>query len=349
MCSGRCHWSSRRVWTLLSGLVVASLLGCAGGGGSDLWDIWGTPYSITRTGGSTSGPGSTGRVPGSGSGSGSTAVEPCAETQARKFVTISMRNYATDYIHYFLVLIAYVDDPATSEVEGAVCSTDVDLYTAAGYTLVAAGSTREFGNFCIVGPALYYFHRAGQFKGAGTTGLAAGIGPAQGTSPTYDGYFGANGHSMPVPDRILFHNPGTSVEARALKFSTSYSAPCSSISIGTIDPDCEQDAFYYVDENDLRAGPALPLDTPSGSSVRFPAQIQGTGCQCGVSNEPWAVLAPVGRTAATAQCNEYFRGGRIDFAFVRDDTEPPYPQLLWRVTDGSNSRVHDFDARARIP
>jgi hypothetical protein len=43
------------------------------------------------------------------------------------------------------------------------------------------------------------------------------------------------------------------------------------------------------------------------------------------------------------------RGGRIDYVFVRDDVDPPYPQLLWRVTDGNGSVAHNYDPDSSVP
>jgi hypothetical protein len=44
----------------------------------------------------------------------------------------------------------------------------------------------------------------------------------------------------------------------------------------------------------------------------------------------------------------FFRGGRIDYVFLREDTDPPFPQLVWRVTDSAGTRAQDFDPRANI-
>jgi hypothetical protein len=282
-----------------------------------------------------------------GDGSGST--DPCSESLSRKFVRISMRNMApSDYIHYFLVLIAYVNGEVYPD--GAVCSDDIDLYTSFGYFEISEGTAREFGNYCIVGPALLYFHESGQFQQAGGTGgaqLASAIAPAQGTSPTYDDFFSSAGAQVPVPDVILFHNPGTG-DGSSLKVSNSHPEPCAILEVGvSIDSDCDQDAFYYVDDFDMLSSGSTVLGF--GSARRVPSEIQGTGCECLGFDEPVQQLAASRVTASNAQCNEFFRGGRIDYVFLREDTNPPFPQLVWRVTDAAGAVAHDFDARADVP
>ncbi len=87
----------------------------------------------------------------------------------------------------------------------------------------------------------------------------------------------------------------------------------------------------------------------AGSGRRVPAEIQDTGCECQGINAAFQTLAPSTVSASQALCLEYFRGGRIDYAFVRNDTNPPFPQLVWRVSDANGARVHDFDPRANIP
>ncbi|MCK4342138.1 MAG: hypothetical protein KAY37_10500, partial [Phycisphaerae bacterium] len=327
---------------LVGGLVSS---GCAGGAGSSTLDFYGSPYYSTGPQESTAqGPGSSGRVPGGTLGGGSRVnVDPCQETPQRKQIRISMRNISSDYIHYFLVLVAYVN--SDTHPDGAVCPEDTSMYESAGYIYISEGDESPFGNECIEGPALYYFHEKGRFQGAGTTGLASAIAPAQGTSATYDAVFGPSGKQMPVPDIIWFHNPDTG-EGKHLKYSPGLSDACDPNVIEIAAGPCDQDSFYYVDSFDMKAG-----SNPGGGDpyVRFPSEIQGTGCLCGLGNDPWAALAPSGATAADKRCNEFFRGGRVDFVFLRDDTEPPYPQLVWRVTDSSNGLAHDFDERAEIP
>ncbi len=335
---------SARGW-LLAGLFTAAGLAVGCGLSSFPSSLFGSPFPAPQgSGGTTTGPGSTGTTPGSGTASNLGTVDPCDETQARKFIRVSMRNASPDYIHYFLVLVAAVN--STQYPTGSVCPNDIALYTSFGYSLVPAGSSRAFGNFCFEGPVLIYFHRAGQFRTAGGSALASAIGPAQGTAATYDAFFTSGGAQVPVPDLILFHNPGTTAEGRALKVALSLSNPCATGGTQIADPDCEQDSFYYVDENDQRAGSTV---IGTGAYVRVPSEIQGTGCQCGLSNNPWARLAPPGTNPRTqAQCDYFFRGGRVDFAFIRRDTEPPIPQLVWRVSDASGSRVHDFDPRSGV-
>ncbi len=274
-------------------------------------------------------------------------IDPCSESNSRKFIRISMRNLSIDsYIHYFLVLIAYVN--SETYPDGAVCPDDVNLYTSFGYQEVPEGSEQEFGNYCIVGPALLYFHEGGQFRRGGGTGgsqLASAIAPAQGTNATFDNFFGSGGAQVPVPDLIVFHNPGTG-EGAALKISWSDSSPCNETTELLVDSDCNQDAFYYVDEFDELAGSnALGI----GSGRRVPSETQGTGCECTGFQDPYQHLAPSGVAASNARCNEFLRGGLIEYTFVRVDTTPPFPQLLWRVTDQSGAEVHAPDSRANIP
>ena len=345
MRDSRRHWPLALAAMALFGVLAGvTLTGCAADG---QFQFSGTPFPLTgESSGGISGPTSASRSPGQGSSStANDFVDACEEPQARRSIRISMRNLSQDYIHYFMLMIAYVDEDGVGD--GAVCPDDVARYRQFGYRQVPSGSGIEFGNYCIVGPALYYFHQSGQFRRAGTQGLGSAIGPARGTSATYDGYFGANGASIPVPDVIMFHNPGTGAEGAALKVSTSASFPCDDnvVEVG-VDPDCRQDAFYYVDQQDVRAGSTV---LGAGSYVRVPSDIQGTGCECLGAQAAASELAPSGTTAATADCYQFLRGGRIDYVFVRDDQDPPYPQLLWRVTDSSGARAHDFDARADIP
>jgi len=331
----------------LSAAVAISLLYAAGcASNRALTAIGGTPFFFVPSG----------TVPPSGDGTGGESsffdsggranVDPCSEPNARKFIRISMRNLSPDsYIHYFLVLIAYVN--GETYPDGAVCPDDIDLYTASRYTEIPEGAEREFGNYCIEGPALLYFHDGGQFRRAGGVGgaqLASAIAPAQGTNATFDSFFTSGGTPVPVPNLILFHNPGTG-EGAALKISANDSAPCDIMIVGG-DPDCDQDAFYYVDDTDFITGSnALGI----GAGRRVPSEIQGTGCECTGFQDPFQSLAMSGTTATGAGCNEFLRGGLIEYVFVREDTSPPFPQLLWRVTDQSGAEVHDFDPRGNVP
>ncbi|MBK9120235.1 MAG: hypothetical protein IPM18_11630 [Phycisphaerales bacterium] len=325
--------------------LLPAMTGCTSGGANTL-DIF-SPLFPPASGGVIVGPVGTGRTPGSSVGTPSSGfVDPCDETQQRKFVRITMRNSSADFVHYFLAFVAFVN--SEEYPDGAVCPTDIALYTSFGYQSIPAGAVREFGNYCIVGPALLYFHRSGQFRGAGagsTSGLGSAIAPAQGATSTFDTFFNSAGATVPVPDLILFHNPGTTAGGQALKVSRSLTSPCSEAVVVAADPVCQQDAFYYVDDTDRVTGStALGV----GSGRRVPSEIQGTGCECLGLSVPAQVLAPSGRTAITAQCNEFFRGGRIEYVFLREDLDPPYPQLVWRVTDSSGARAHDFDPRSGV-
>ncbi|RMF79865.1 MAG: hypothetical protein D6744_08740 [Planctomycetota bacterium] len=270
-------------------------------------------------------------------------LDPCEEPNARKFVTISMRNLAPDHIHYFLALIAFVN---TDTQNGAVCPDDIELYTDFGYTFVPENSTREFGDYCFEGPVLIYFHENGNFRsgtGFGANAFASAIPPAQGSNPSFDAFFTSAGARVPVPDQILFHNPGTG-EGAALQIAQLTGSPCTSVVVPNTNQ-CSLDAFYYVDESDLLTGSTA---LGAGSARRVPNEIQGTGCTVGFQ-EAFARLAPSGTTALTAQENEFLRGGRIEFTFIREDLNPPIPQLLWRVTDAGGGIVHEPDPRAEIP
>ena len=328
-------------------LVAVALAGCAGSGGSrGPFELICTPFGTTGGSTTTTGPGSSVSTSGSVRAGARASVNPCSESQTRKFVRISMRNLAPDYVHYFLILVAYVN--GTTYPNGAVCPSDIALYTQLGYNVqVAEGQQLAYGNYCIKGPALIYFYRGGQFQGAGAQGLASAIAPAQGTTATYDSFFGPSGQQVPVPDWIIFHNPGIGDGAR-LKVSFNAQDPCaSSGSVGTLGtPNCQQDAFYYVDETDVRSGSTV---LGAGSFRRVPDEIQGTGCTCGFGNSvAYQQLAPSGATAASALCNEFLRAGRIDYVFLRDDTDPPFPQLVWRVTDAGGGPAQSFDPRAGI-
>lgn len=342
----------------LLGLVgVFGLAGCGSGGSG--WEFIGSPFYYSPTGTTPTGPSSTGQTTGGRLGqSDRTPVDPCSEPQTRKFLTISMRNLCLDYVHYFFVAIAFVDvdetDPNASIPffenvafpNGAVCPSDVPLYTQFGYLEIPAGTAAAFGDYCVGGPALIYFHRSGQFRrsaGSGGTGLGSAIAPAQGTSPTYDEFFTSAGAQIPVPDLIIFHNPGTG-DGYNLKISIPTVAPCDFLTnVGA--QVCLRDGWYYVSEDDVMAGStALGV----GSGRRVPAEIQGTGCQCTGLAEAWQILAPSRVTALGARCNEFLRGGRISYVFLRQDDTPPFPQLVWQVTDASGARVHEFDARSEL-
>jgi len=339
-------WQVLAILTVACGLVVS--LAATGCGGANAFQyLLGNPYSFVGSTGTTTGPGSTGRTPGTTGGTSSGGfTDPCDEPQSRKFVHISMRNLSSDYIHYFLVLIAHVAGPEYPD--GAVCADDTALYTSFGYVSIPAGSSQPFGNYCITGPALYYFHRNGRFQAAGgVTGqnLGSAIAPAQGATPTYDTFFTSAGATVPVPDIILFHNPGGG-SGQALKISRNTTDPCATQVVVTGDSNCLQDAFYYVDDTDLIAGStALGV----GSGRRVPSDIQGTGCECLGVTTAYQSLAPGSQSSQNnPPCNLFFRGGRIDYIFVREDTNPPYPQLLWRVTDSAGVRAQDFDSRGNI-
>ncbi|MBW7906533.1 MAG: hypothetical protein LC135_16140 [Phycisphaerae bacterium] len=329
------------VLTFSAGALIA--LGCIGGfNGTSAF--LGLPFpNIVGSEPNSGGSGGSGGGGGFFGGGSQGAVAPCEEALKRKFVTLTLRNQSRDdYIHYFMLLIAFVD---TDTQSGAVCSDDIPIYTNFGYTQIPEGGFVEFGNFCVVGPALIYFHQGGRFREVGGE-LASAIGPAQGTSGTFDNRFGSNGLQVPVPNLIAFHNPGTTPESLNLRVSRPLPDPCFATDIGGgVSPPCQQDGFYYVDENDNFIG-SSQLGT--GSGRRVPSEFQGTGCQClGFSQGYWT-LAPSGTTAANAQCNQFLRGGRIEFVFIRDDRDPPIPQLVWRVTDDSGSLVHDFDARTGV-
>lgn len=330
---------------LLAGMLSAT--GCGAGGGA--FGFLGSPFQTLNPDvdldglGSTPGGATGGNNGGGGLATGSrTFVDPCTLAMNRKLIRISMRNDSPDFIHYFVVMVATINAGA-NEGSGDVCPDDVDLYTSFGYSTVADGAFQELGNLCIQGPALIYFHRAGQFRAAGGNTLASGIMPAQGSAGTFDSFFTSSGAQLPVPSLIMFMNPGTG-EGAALDISENLLSPCSSITV-TGAPLCQQDAFYYVDDLDQIAGStALGI----GSGRRVPAEIQGTGCSCLGTNDGFQELAPNGVTAATANCNEYTRGGFIQYVFIRDDQNPPIPQLVWQVRDASGALVQEFDPRTNV-
>lgn len=334
------------VFAAAAGAAVLGASGCGGFFGPA--SVFGFPFLLNPNaggGGDDGGSGGSGGGGGGGGGlnTGSRAfVDPCTESMNRKFVRISMRNQSEDFVHYFLVMTATINAGA-NEGSGVVCPDDVPLYTSFGYNEVADGAFEEFGNLCVQGPALIYFHRAGQFRAGGGATLASAIGPAQGTSPTFDSFFSSSGVQVPIPEQIVFQNPGTG-EGAQLAISRPNLSPCSDLTLAG-DPPCQQDAFYYVDEFDLISGStAIGL----GSGRRVSAEVQGTGCQCLGINDPAQILAPSGVTASTARCNEFLRGGQINFVFLRDDQNPSFPQLVWRVTDSGGAVVQEFDSRATI-
>jgi hypothetical protein len=225
--------------------------------------------------------------------------------------------------------------------DGAVCANDAALYTSAGYSQLSAGQQQAFGDYCVTGPAYVYYHENGQFQGSGGR-LASAIAPAQGNLPTYDVFFSSVGAQLPIPDLILFHNPGTG-EGAALKISRPRTSPCvTDITGSQADPICVRDSFYYVGQDDIMSG---SRQLGSGSGRRVPNDIQGTGCECNPLSGAYQRLAPSRVNAAAAMCDEFLRGGRIDYAFYRIDDTPVPPQLVWRVTDASGSMAHDYDTR----
>lgn len=336
---------------LIGAAVFAGLIGaggCASGGSG--FEFLGSPFLTlgprTAAGGDgTLGPSRGGGTAGGSGGLGTgsrTFVDPCTLPQSRKIVRISLRNQSEDFVHYFLVLVARINS-GNNEGDGGVCPDDIDFYTSFGYTEVPDGDFQEFGSVCIEGPSLVYFHRGGQFRAGGGVNLASAISPAQGSNPTFDPFFSSGGVQVPVPDQIIFHNPGSG-EGAQLKISENILSPCSLITTAG-DPLCQQDAFYYVDESDLITG---TTQLGIGSGRRAASEIQGTGCQCLGLNDISQALAPANVTANTARCNEFLRGGTIQYVFVREDQTPAFPQLVWRVTDATGALVQDFDERANI-
>ncbi len=335
-----------RRWTRgclgISALAIAAAAGCGTGSlsalGIPFFPLFGTD---TVTGGGTgSGTGGSGAF----GGGGRAELDPCEEPFTRKFVNISMQNANPDtFVHYFFVAIAFVDIGAG----GAVCEEDIALYTSNGYTQVAEGDFSEFGGFCVPGPALIYYHLNGQFQqGTGSDSLGSAIAPAQGSgSPTFDGIFSSAGLDLPVPDLIAFYNPGTGGGA-ALRVSQDNPTPCDAVAVGGFDSECQQDSFYYVDESDFLTGSE---SLGVGSGRRVANDVQGTSCECTGAQSLFQVLAPSGTDADSANCDEFARGGRIEYVFIRQDETPPFPQLLWRVTDDSGSVWQDFDTRADLP
>jgi hypothetical protein len=333
--------------SIASGLAWA--IGCVGGSafllGSPLRD---GPFGSGTDGGTgTGGGGGTGVL---GGGAGGVPLDPCDETLNRKFIRISMRNHnPDDFIHYFVGFIAFVN--GDTYPNGAVCADDIELYTSFGYQQVPEGQLIAFGSYCIQGPALLYFHKNGQFRnaGSGNASLASAIAPAQGSgTPTFDNFFTSSGAQVPVPNVILFHNPGGSAGA-PLRVSRGDPAPCAGGFVINPAGDCAEDSFYYVDDQDLPSGSAA---LGSGSSRRVPSEIQGSGCQCPtaiqVSQAEQALIPPT-TAIRNRSCNGFARGGRIEYAFIRDDRNPPVPQLLWKVSDSSGSVIQDFDPSVDLP
>lgn len=358
----RMSWiGPRRPALLLGGVLLAAttglaLLGC--GGGASLFNLYGGLFDevggASGSSGATVGIGSGGSgISSGGSGNDRTPVNPCNLNESSKYVRISMRNQnELDYIHYFVIFVAYVyeanvgDSEGVRGVYGAVCPDDKQLYRSNGYELeVADGEDLVIGNYCIEGPAMVQFYENGRFRRTSGSGneLASAIAPASGSVPTYDLDFSTVGARIPVPNIILWHNPGTG-EGAALKFSENARDACRDPNDASADPDCFQDAFYYVNENDQPSGSPI---LGSNSYRRVPSEIQGTLCRSGLSRASQN-LAPANITGEFARDYEFFRGGRIDYVFIRQDLEPPIPQLLWKVTDSRGGVAHTFDPRADI-
>lgn len=329
--------------SVAAGLVAAWSLGCSGGDATMALLASGLFGQLNiATGGTDPNRGELGEA-GALGGGGRTTGDACDESLDRKFVTISMRSLVEeDHVHYFLVLVAFVQ--GETYPGGAVCPDDVSTYTRFGYREIPEGGAQAFGNFCIEGPALVYYHRQGRFRSAGGT-LESAIAPARGSDASFDGFFTSAGARVPVPDLIIFHNPGTG-EGGGLLVSRHATDPCGEELTSGVAGPCTQDAFYYVSDEDIMTG-SNALGT--GSGRRVPSEMQNTGCGCGGFTLPWSQLAPTGASASDAECHEFLRGGRIEFAFIRRDEDPPIPQLVWRVTDSNGQVAHDFDRRVNIP
>lgn len=317
--------------------LFVGLYGCSGG--SDTLLIGRSLFSDfvgTGSGGGSGGGGGGGGVGGVTDCTPRGDIDPCSEPTGRKFVTISMQNLDTDdFVHYFFIAVAFQrDDTADPTVDplhafGGVCPTDSALYTQNGYTFFdsTSGDAATIGGYSFPTPVYIYFHLGGDFENAGGS-LASAIAPANSGQPTFDATFTSNGFDIPVPDLILFHNPGTG-DGAALRVSTLTGIPC------------QRDAFYYVDDQDRRVG-SNAIGT--GSSRRVPNEIQGTGCRVNGSNaDPFQRLAPSCTDTNTRLLDEFARGGRIEYAFRRVDESPPIPQLVWRVTDDQGGQWQDFD------
>lgn len=281
-------------------------------------------------------------VPGAGGLGAFAGVDACSQSEADKFIRITLRNdIPNDFVHYFLIFVAFIDDGTGS---GAVCADDIALYRANGYNIeVTAGDFLEFGNFCIEGPAMIRFHESGRFRNTSGTGLASAIAPAQGSISSFDTFFSSAGAQIPIPDEILWHNPGSG-EGAALKVSVNDISPCGAV-FTTFTPECEQDAFYYVTDDDIPSGGRT---LGAGSFRRTPNEIQGTGCFAIGTNNPAQQLAFPGTPAEAAAENQFLRGGSITYVFIRDDQDPPIPQLVWEVRGPSGALVHSFDVRSGV-
>jgi len=318
---------------------MAWLLGCVGSGPGTL-NLLGFPvFNLTTA---NIGDDDAGGGDGDDDAGGDSDDDPCDEPLNRKFVTISMQNRSTSFIHYFFIAIARVRGDTFPG--GAVCEEDVELYTQNGYQLIPAGQRQPVGNYCVDGPALVYFHEQGEFRsGSGTdnASLASAIGPAAGTNPTFDNEFSASGKRIPVPQFIIFHNPGTGGGASRL-IGRLLDDPCSQNPgvEGTVNT-CRADAFYYVRSDGRLDGSA---SFGQGAGRRNPTEIQGTGCECGAFSNFDNSIQELGTDQL--ECNQFGRGGQIEYVFLRDDQIPAVPQLLWRVTESSGTIVHDFDESA---
>lgn len=333
---------------LISSLSIVLLTACDGGLSSYL-NFFGTPFGTSSSSGtSTTGTSSSGGfgvgspTTVTGSAGGLVGVDACSQPEASKFIRITLRNdIATDTVHYFLAFIAFIDDGTGS---GAVCADDIALYRTNGYNIqIADGDTLEFGQFCIVGPALIRFHESGRFLNTAGTGLASAIAPAQGSISTFDSFFTSAGATLPVPDQILWHNPGTG-EGAALQVTPVSTSPCATQTT-IFANDCEQESFYYVTDDDIPVGGRA---LGAGSFRRTPNEIQGTGCQAIGTANPFQELAPAGTTTDGAGDNEFLRGGSITYVFIRDDQEPAIPQLVWEVRNANGALVHEFDVRTGV-
>ena len=333
----------RPVLCLAGSIGLASTISMGCGGFGDAAGLLGAPLIGRNQAGGGGGGGGGGGDPGNPftGGGGAGLLDPCQESLSRKYVRITMRNSnPDDFIHYFVAFVAF-DYDAVANPEGAVCPADAALYTEFGYQRIADGSAVDFGKYRIPGPAYFYYHENGRFRSAtgGSAVTASAIPPAQGTStPTFDTFFGSGGARVPVPNVILFHNPGGAAGG-PLRISRN------------IQESCDQDAFYYVDESDRLAG---NTSTGPGSARRIAREIQGTGCECpgvGVfldAEGAQSLIAP-GTPIRNRNCNQFARGGRIEYVFLRQDSDPPVPQLVWRVSDSTGAVIQDFDSRVTVP
>ncbi len=276
---------------------------------------------------------------------------------------LTLRNKLTDrYIHYHLILIAFVED---------ITPGDEARYLNFGYHHYPSGTT--IGCYTFTQNLYLYYHNNGKFRSDvsnPTSTMLSGIAPASSSStPRVDSFFG--NREVPLPSVILFHDPGTTVPS---PFNTGRGSSTINPGLHTISScvscdRCAQAGWYYVQSNDTPIGIASACTigrdiTAKGRYYRVPGEIQGTVCYDCTSEAgtlPIAILntahwlhnsaagtgtGPLGPGLPTdVRCHEFYADSVIVYTFgnAADAVQPggtATPSLVWDVRSRNGDVIH---------